>query len=108
MRRQHLADNYGYQGNQLVEEENDEMTQGLSDKVKTLKSLTIDIGTEVKEHNRFLAQMETDFENTGGFLGSTMKRVQAMARAGHNCYIWYLLLFSLFVFFVIWLLVKFS
>ena len=50
---------------------------------------------------------DQEFDGTGGFLGSTMKRVQAMARAGHNRYIWYLLLFCIFVFFICWLLMKF-
>jgi blocked-early-in-transport protein 1 len=119
MRRSHLVGGYepatassggsqfGSQyGSQLVEEENDKMADVLSDKVKALKSLSIDIGNEVREQNKFLKSMDTDFDNSGGFLRSTMSRVTAMARAGHNCHIFYLLLFACFVFFICWLIIK--
>lgn len=93
-------------GSELVEDENNAMEGMLSDKVKALKSLSIDIGHEVREQNKFLKNMDNDFDGSTGFLQSTMKRVSAMARAGHNCHLFYLFLFACFVFFVCWVIIK--
>ncbi|ELU09788.1 hypothetical protein CAPTEDRAFT_191618 [Capitella teleta] len=97
---------YGQQTSSHIEEENEQLTGQLSDKVRALKSLTIDIGHEVRESNKLISDMDNDFDKTTGFLQRTMGRVTAMARAGHHRFIWYLLAFSLFVFFVIWILTK--
>lgn len=78
----------------------------LKGKVSALKSLTIDIGHEVRYQNSMLKDMDDEFDSAGGLLGNSMKRVMRMARSGHNRYILYLLLFSLFVFFVIWLMMR--
>lgn len=90
----------------MVEEENDGLTEMLADKVRALKKVTIDIGDEVKQQNKLLQDMDSEFDKSGGFLRSTMNRVTAMAKAGHNCYILYLILFAMFVFFVCWLIIK--
>ncbi|XP_033638712.1 BET1 homolog [Asterias rubens] len=100
--------NHMYQSDyNAVDDENERLVVGLHDKVSALKSLSIDIGTEVRDQNSFLKQMDDDFDSTGGFLNSTMGRLTKMARSGHNCYLCYLLLFSFFVFFVIYLIIKF-
>jgi hypothetical protein len=36
--------------------------------VSALKSLTIDIGSEVREHNRLLREVDDDFDSTTGSL----------------------------------------
>lgn len=100
----YASNNFG--SSQIVEEENDSVTEMLRDKVTALKKVTIDIGQEVREQNRTLNEMDTEFDKSGGFLRSTMNRVTAMAKAGHNCYILYLLLFAMFVFFVCWVIIK--
>lgn len=155
-------------GSHILEEENDKLTQGLSEKVRALKSvshhylrylfiylndarfqcscwcliifylqLTIDIGHEVRDQNKYLREMvslaaerlslilsftyksffqfmfftmsqDTDFDNSGGFLQRTMGRVKQLSRQGHNCWIMvYLTLFALAVFLVCWLILKF-
>lgn len=91
---------------QMLEEENDNLAEQLTDKVKALKKVTIDIGNVVREQNDLIGNMDTEFDKSGGFLRSTMNRVTTMARAGHNCYILYLLLFAMFVFFVCWVIIK--
>ncbi|KAI0212205.1 hypothetical protein LSAT2_002885 [Lamellibrachia satsuma] len=129
MRRAHFGEGYGGfpEQAQVLEEENDHLENSLREKVKELKvvydttvqglimnsdeseyrdQVTIKIGNEVRSQNDFLHGMENDFDNTGGFLQSTMNRVTAMAKAGHNRYIVYLFLFSLSVFFVIWVILK--
>ncbi|XP_070566517.1 BET1 homolog [Ptychodera flava] len=107
MRRTAGYQNHGmYQSNEMLEEENEHLEDGLHAKVSKLKELTIDIGNEVRAQNKMLGEMDDDFDKSQGLLASTMGRLKRMAAAGHNRYILYLLLFSLFVFFVIWYIVK--
>ena len=42
---------------EMLEGENDRMVEEMADKVRALKSLSIDIGDEVKGQNKFLGQM---------------------------------------------------
>ncbi|XP_066585390.1 BET1 homolog isoform X2 [Prorops nasuta] len=91
-----------------LEEENDRMTDDLRDKIYALKSLSIDIGTEVKYQDKLLRDMDEDFEKTSVSLTSSVNRVLRMAKAGHNCYILYLFIFSAIVFFILWMILKFK
>lgn len=96
----------GHEHNNSIEEQNEELTDTLGDKVHMLKSLTIDLGYEVKEQNKFLNNMDEDFERTGGFLNKTMGRVVRLGKGSHNYYIVYLFLFSILIFFIIWILIR--
>ncbi|XP_037569082.1 LOW QUALITY PROTEIN: BET1 homolog [Dermacentor silvarum] len=89
-----------------VEEENTQLIDGLKSKISALKTVSIDIGHEVKYQNKMLNEMSTDFEAGEGILKSTMGRLVRMSRSGHNRYIFYLMMFSLFVFLVIYMLIK--
>jgi blocked-early-in-transport protein 1 len=95
-----------YTGDTL-EQQNDAMTDELKDKVQMLKSLSLDIGDEVKYQDRLLREMDDDFEKTGGFLGNTMNRVLRIAKGRHNYYILYLFVFCIVVFFILYLVIKF-
>lgn len=111
MRRAH-ASNYGYQpvpqsSSNEIEDENERMTGELKDKIHVLKSLSIDIGNEVKYQDRLLRDVDDDMERTGGFLGNTMGRVLRLSKGSHNYYVLYLFLFSIFVFFILYLVLKF-
>ena len=64
------------------------------------------MGEEIKEHNRFLKEMDNDFDTTWGTLNNTMKRLKRIANSGSNRHILYLLLFAFFVFFVIYIIMK--
>lgn len=103
---QPLPTTSGYDHGNSIEEQNEELTEKLSDKVHVLKSLTIDLGYEVKEQNKFLSNVDEDFERTGGFLSKTMGRVVRLGKGSHNYYILYLFLFSVFIFFIIWILIR--
>lgn len=54
---------YGYEplpstsSHNAIEDENERMTEDLKDKIHTLKSLSIDIGTEVKYQDKMLKGM---------------------------------------------------
>jgi len=96
----------GYQHNH-VEDENNRSESELANKVKALKSLTIDIGDEVRYQNNMLKGMDDDFDKGTGFLSSTMNRLTAIARSGSNWHLCYLLMFCMFVIFMLWLILKF-
>ena len=50
----------------FLAQQNSELEEELRGKVSALKSLTIDIGTEVREHNRLLKDVDDDFDSTLG------------------------------------------
>ncbi|KAK0170467.1 hypothetical protein PV328_011027 [Microctonus aethiopoides] len=111
MRRSHSA-GYSYEplpstSHNLLEDENERLEEDLKDKIHALKTLSIDIGTEVKYQDKMLRGMDDDFERTSGSLTSSVARVIRMSKAGHNYYILYLFLFSILVFFVLWIVLKF-
>jgi len=90
----------------MLEEENERMVDHLSSKVQALKSLTIDIGQEVRYQNKMLNEMDTDFDSGGSFLSSTMARLTALTNKGHHRVMLYLVLFCMFVFFAAWYIIK--
>ena len=108
MRRGHTNGSHAAYDRNLVEDENEQLVDGLKTKITALKSLTIDIGHEVRSQNQMLKGMDDDFDSTSGFLSTTMGRVVKLAKAGHNRYILYLLGFSFFVFGMIYIILKFQ
>ncbi|XP_064410868.1 BET1 homolog isoform X2 [Latimeria chalumnae] len=100
------AGTYTASGYSMHEEENERLTQHLRDKVTALKSLSIDIGTEVKYHNKVLEEMDSDFDSTGGFLGATMGRLKSLSGGSQTRLLCYMMMFALFVFFVLYWIVK--
>lgn len=89
-----------------VEEENESMTYALREKIGSLKHISISIGNEVKEHNRMLSDMHTDFDSSESLLKTTMNRVVILGKSNPQSLILYLFLFAAFVFFLCWLLMK--
>ncbi|KAM6209237.1 BET1 homolog isoform 2-T2 [Sarcoramphus papa] len=107
MRRAGLGDgapagNYGYtnSGYSVYEEENERLTESLRTK------LSIEIGTEVKNQNKMLSEMDNDFDSAGGLLGATMGRLRTLSRGSQTKLLCYMMLFALFVFFVIYWIIK--
>ncbi|ESO90284.1 hypothetical protein LOTGIDRAFT_217988 [Lottia gigantea] len=92
---------------QMLDDESQKIEDQLSSKVSTLRSLTIDIGNEVRSQNKMLLDMDNDFDKSGGLLSSSMSRLKAIAKAGGHKFICYILMFALFVFFVCYMIVKF-
>jgi len=95
-----------YESHQMMEQENDRMADELSTKVRALKSLSIDIGNEVRTQNRLLGDMDDEFDSSGGLLQSTMARLTNISKAGHHKLMWYLILFALVVFFVCYIAIR--
>lgn len=100
--------NYGYanSGYNACEEENDRLTESLRNKVTAIKSLSIEIGHEVKHQNKLLADMDSQFDSTTGFLGKTMGKLKILSRGSQTKLLCYMMMFSLFVFFVIYWIIK--
>uniref|UniRef100_U5EW94 BET1 homolog n=1 Tax=Corethrella appendiculata TaxID=1370023 RepID=U5EW94_9DIPT len=90
-----------------LEEENERMAEELQTKIGALKSLTIDIGNEVKYQDKYLQGLDDDMDRTGGFLSNTMNRVIRLGKGGHRNYMCYMFLFVMFIFFILFLILKF-
>ncbi|CAL7936590.1 unnamed protein product [Xylocopa violacea] len=110
MRRAHT--NYAYEpipttSHDGLEDENERMTDHLKDKIHALKSLSIDIGNEVQYQEKMLRGMDEDFERTSGSLTASVSRVLRLSKGSHTYYILYLMLFSVAIFFILWVTVKF-
>ncbi|XP_060535448.1 BET1 homolog [Cylas formicarius] len=109
MRRAHAGNYYEPlpQSSNEIEGENERMEQELAEKIGVLKSLSIDIGNEVKYQDKLLRDVDDDLDRTGGFLGKTMNRVKKLSRGSHNYIVLYLFIFSFVVFFILYLVLKF-
>ncbi|TKR64204.1 hypothetical protein L596_024778 [Steinernema carpocapsae] len=97
---------YGNGGWSSMQQQNDDMTDQLAHRVGALKGISIAIGNDIREQNRLINEMESDFDRAGGFLGSTMQHLKRVARTGGKNLILYVLLFSLFVLIVIYWLIR--
>ena len=87
-----------------VEEDNNLQADELRDKVASLKSLTIEIGNEVREHNNFLNTLGDDLERSSGILGAAFSKLGFISKKGYkHSNICYLFMFCFFVFWVMWL-----
>ncbi|CAG2182263.1 unnamed protein product [Oppiella nova] len=96
----------GQSGWDEMETENNQMIDGLRNKVGALKSLTLDMGEEIKDQNLFLKDMDNTFDSSWGLLSSSVNRVKRIATSGQNRHILYLFLFAFFVFFIIYVIMK--
>ncbi|VDD93636.1 unnamed protein product [Enterobius vermicularis] len=99
------ASRYG-DANDFMERQNDDLVEKLSSKVAALKKITIAIGDDVRDQNRLLNEVDSEFDASKSLLGSTMKRLGIVARSGGGSMLCYLVLFSLFVFFIIYYLAR--
>ncbi|ERL86632.1 BET1 homolog [Dendroctonus ponderosae] len=106
MRRSHHYEPLPQDANSAIEQENERMTHELAEKIGVLKSLSIDIGTEVQHQHKLLRDVDDDMDRTGGFLGKTMSRVAKLSRGSHNYIVLYLFVFALLVFFILYLALK--
>uniref|UniRef100_A0A5S6R0I6 t-SNARE coiled-coil homology domain-containing protein n=1 Tax=Trichuris muris TaxID=70415 RepID=A0A5S6R0I6_TRIMR len=89
-----------------LESDNDQMVDGLKHKVTTLKSLTIDIGDEVRRQNKELGGLEDHFESSRNVLEATMRRLGLISRSGGARFTLYLVLFSFMVFVMMYYIIR--
>jgi predicted RNA-binding protein with EMAP domain len=93
--------NYSY-----IEEQNEARTELLNSKVNQLKHLAVQMGEETKYQNKYLKELNDNMENTNSLVGQARRRVMLLARSGSWKIYFYLFLFALFVFLVIYFLIK--
>ncbi|ORZ41663.1 putative Golgi vesicular membrane trafficking protein p18, partial [Catenaria anguillulae PL171] len=89
-----------------LERQNDEHVDRLHEKAAMLKHLTLNLGVEIDESNKFLDTMSTSFVQTEGLLGSASRKLKDLSRSG-GANLWcYMTLFIfcvfLFVYFALW------
>ncbi|KRX95277.1 DNA methyltransferase 1-associated protein 1 [Trichinella pseudospiralis] len=70
-----------------LESDNDQLVDQLKNKVSKLKTLTIDIGDEVRRQNKDLSNLDDHFEANRNVLESTMRRLGIINRSGNISYL---------------------
>lgn len=93
-------------GQDALEEENERAAEELKHKIGALKSLTIEIGNEVRTQDKLLRGIDDDMDRTGGFLGTTMARVVRLGKHSGGRQMCYMFLFVLFVFLLLYVVIK--
>ena len=93
-------------GHEHLEEQNEEDEKALHADVLKLKSLSIDIGAEIRDQNKGWNEIDDQFESTSGQLLHNIQRVVKLAKSGSRYHLFYLFLFILFVVFVLWWQIK--
>ncbi|CAF0857963.1 unnamed protein product [Adineta steineri] len=93
--------NYSY-----VEEQNEERTQQLVSQVKKLKNVVIEIRNETRRQNEDLKNYDTAMNHASDLVNHTRRRVQLLFKNGSWKIYYYLIFFSLFIFLVIYLIIK--
>lgn len=92
----------------LYQDENQRLEEELRSKVGALKSLSIDIGDEVRNQNALLNDMDDDMSKVRGFLGSTMARLKGITRGGYGRMWCYMFAFTMAVFFFMYVIIRLS
>jgi len=92
----------------IMENQNNERISELSEQVARLKSLTIDIGNEVRDQNSLLDQMQDGFSSTGDMLAGSLRRIGTMLDAGGAKHMIYLVGFIVGVIVLLYMLMKSS
>ena len=87
---------------QALEEDNNRLTDDLSQKVSALRYASQSIHDEVSEQNRLLGGMGLDFDKTGGLMGGALQRLDGLLKAGRQGHMCYLIGFVLTVFLLLW------
>jgi blocked-early-in-transport protein 1 len=89
----------------IMEQQNNDRIDELSDQVARLKGLTMDINSEVKEQNSLLDNMGDSFGNTRDALQGSLRRMQHMLESGGARHMCYMVGFVVFVMvFLYWLM----
>eukprot|EP01111_Echinosteliopsis_oligospora_P000782 TRINITY_DN1091_c0_g1_i1.p1 TRINITY_DN1091_c0_g1~~TRINITY_DN1091_c0_g1_i1.p1 ORF type:complete len:130 (+),score=29.47 TRINITY_DN1091_c0_g1_i1:92-481(+) len=94
------------QSEQLLMEHNDDKVNQLGAKVGVIKQIAVDIESQTRESNRLLDGLDESMTGVQGLLAKTMGSLNQLVKEGGSRHMLYLILFMLFVFFVIYFLVK--
>jgi len=92
----------------IMEQQNNERIDLLSDQVARLKGLTIDIGNEVREQNSLLDNMGDGFQNTRDLLAGSLQRIGTMLQTGGGKHMCYMVMFCVFVMVFLWWMMSYK
>jgi blocked early in transport 1 len=90
----------------ILEQQNNERINELSEHVARLKGLTIEIGNEVREQNSLLDNMGDGFQNTRDLLQNSLRRIGTMLESGGMKHMCYMVIFCVFVMVFLWWLMN--
>ncbi|CAB4055501.1 unnamed protein product [Lepeophtheirus salmonis] len=95
-------------GHESLEDDNSSLELDLKKKVDALKSISINIGAEAREHYRLLQAADDEMDSTNSLLSSTSNHVMKILGISrrHSYYFIYLVLFILFITFILWLKIR--
>lgn len=99
---------YNDTNSNILEQQNNERINELSDQVARLKGLSIDIGNEVREQNSLLDSMGDGFLNTRDLLQSSLSRIGTMLESGGTKHMFYMICFCVAAVCFLWWLMKFQ
>jgi len=89
----------------ILEQQNNDRIDELSGQVAHLKRLTIDIGNEVGDQNRFLDGMGDGFSNTRDLLAGSLLQIGTMLQNGGTKHMCYMVSFVVFIMvFLYWII----
>ncbi|EFA76658.1 hypothetical protein PPL_09408, partial [Heterostelium album PN500] len=95
-----------FNSEQLVEQRNDEQGVMLKEKTETLKRISIDIESQVRESNSLLDDLTGDLSNAQALLSNSMKKLSQLAQTATSRHMMYLIFFVVFVFFLIYYIIS--
>lgn len=90
----------------MLERQNNQQVDELRAKVNSLKSVSIDIHDELKNHNEMLDVLGNDADETFAFMGVSTKRLGKLMQSGNGRVMCYLIGFVVTTFIVIWFLIR--
>jgi len=93
----------------LYRDENQALEDGMMNKVRQLKSLSIDMGSEINLQNNLLKDMDDDMDKTGNYLRTTMNNLKVkLMRGDGSMQLWFkLFMFILVVCTTMYFLIRF-
>ena len=104
---EHISNMYSkYSTDSCIEEQNDQRTDQLCTKVKRLKSIVIEINDETKRSTAELSGYSDLMSSLTNRVGQAQRRVKLLSRTGSWKLYYFLIMFSLFVFLLIYIVVK--
>jgi len=81
---------YAEESERLMEQQNNDTVNLLSEQVEKLKHISLDIKRGISEDQKLLNNMDEDFGSTQGFMAGTLGRLNTMLTSGsskHMCYL---------------------
>lgn len=91
-----------------IHDDLDDQITGLHHKIRRLKGVAQEIGTEAKFQNDFISQLQMTLVKAQAGVKNNMRRMNKSIIQNGSNHVMYVILFALFCFFVVYFLSKFS